>query len=163
MASPAFRIFKSNVVARAFISSAVKLITATATATRALNAGITNVLSAVAGVVITLPNTASSIGNKYRFMVGTALTSGSYIIKVANSTDVMAGGVLLNDAGDSSSAAADYSATSSTSDTFTLAFSVGGGIKVGDWVEFEAIKAGTWSVTGVVQMLDPTSPFSATV
>jgi hypothetical protein len=159
-----FRIFKSNVVARAFITSAVKSITAAVTATRALNAGLTNLLDAVAGFAVTLPSaTASNVGNTYRFMVGTALTSGSYIIKVGNTTDAMFGAVLVNDAGDSSSGAADVFATVAGSDTFTLAFSAGAGIHVGDWVQFESIAAGKWAVTGVVNMLDPTTPFSSTV
>lgn len=163
MASPAFRLFKSNVMARAFIRNAIKSITATVTATRALNGGITNVMNAAAGATVTLPATsAAARGNTYRFVVGTALTSGSYIIKVANATDVMAGAVVVNDAGDSSAAAADVFATASTSDTFTMAASAGAGVK-GDWVEFECIAAGVWAVTGLVQMLDPTSPFSATV
>jgi hypothetical protein len=159
----AFRIFKSNVMARGFIRSAIKSITATVTATRAVNSGLTNVLNAAAGLTVTLPATSSStLGNRFRFNVGTLLTSNSYIIKVANATDVFAGGVLVNDAGDSSAAAADFMATSATSDTFTMAASAGAG-RIGDWVEFECIASGTWAVTGMVQMLDPTSPFSATV
>ncbi len=164
MASAAFRLFKSNVVARAFITSGVKSITASVTATRAANAGKTNLLSAVAGVTVTLPAaTASNLGNTYRFMVGTALTSGSYIIQVGNTTDAMFGAVLSNDAGDSSSGAADVFATVSGSDTLTLAFTAGAGIHVGDWVEFTSIAAGKWSVTGVINQLDPATPFSSAV
>lgn len=162
MASIPYRIFKSNVRAKSFIRDGVKSITATATATKAGNAGRTNTLNAAAGLTVTLP-ASSGNGAVYRFAVGTLLTSNSYIIKVANATDVMAGGILINDTGDSSAGTADFFPTAATSDTITMAASAGAG-KVGDWVELEDIKSGFWSVRGTFQgELDPTTPFSATV
>lgn len=164
MAAPAFRIFKSNVLARAFVRSAVKTITASVTATKASNAGLTNLLSAAAGVTVTLPTASTKmIGARFRFLVNTLLTSGNYIVQVGNTTDAFIGGVILNDAGDSSAAAADYVlAVSGTSDTFTLPSANGGGRR-GDYVEFECIASGIWAVSGAVSMLDPTTPFSSAV
>ena len=102
-------------------------------------------------------------GNKYRFVVNTALTSSTYIIKVANSTDVFAGGAIINDTGDTTAATADFWPTAATSDTFTMTQNVGGG-KQGDWFEVEDIASGFFAVHGCMQgVTDPTSPFSATV
>jgi hypothetical protein len=162
MASIPYRQFGALVRAKAFIVNGVKSITATASATRKANAGRTNLLNAVAGFTVTLPASSGS-GDVYRFVVGTTLTSGTYVVKVANSTDVFAGGVIINDIGDSSAATADFHPTASTSDTFTMTQSIGGG-KRGDWVEFEDIATGFWAVRGAIQgVTDPATPFSATV
>jgi hypothetical protein len=111
---------------------------------------------------MTLP-AASATGDKYKIMVGTALTSAALIVKVANDTDVFVGGVFINDIGDSTAATADFFPTASTSDTITLTQSIGAG-KIGDWLEFEDVKAGYWAVRGVIQgVTDPSTPFSATV
>ncbi|MGE3341485.1 MAG: hypothetical protein AB7J46_06350 [Candidatus Altimarinota bacterium] len=164
MASTPFRLFNTVLRAKAYITKGVKSVTASATASRKDHAGRTTTLDAAAGLTITLPATASArLGEKYRFVVGTLLTSNDYIIKVANATDVMVGGILINDIGDSSAATADFFPTASTSDTITIPSATGGG-KVGDWVELEMIASGKWHVTGQLQGLtDPATPFSATV
>ena len=124
--------------------------------------GLTLRLDLAAGFAVTLPAALGS-GRKFRFVVGTLLTSGTYIVKVANATDVMAGGVTINDIGDTSAATADFFPTAASSDTFTMTASLGAG-KIGDWVEFEDIKSGFWAVRGSLQGLtDPATPFSATV
>lgn len=162
MASIPYRRFGANILAKSFIVDGVKAVIATATASRSAYAGRTTRLDAVAGFAVTLPASSGS-GNKYRFVVGTALTSGTYVVKVANATDIMAGGVLINDTGDSSAATVDYFPTASTSDTYTMTQAIGGG-KVGDWFEVEDFKSGTWVVHGVQQgVTDPTTPFSASV
>lgn len=164
MASIPFRRFKSNILAKSFIRDGVKSLTASASATRQGNAGRTTVLNAAAGMTLTLPATAAArLGEVYRVVIGTTGTSNAYIVKVANTTDVFKGGVVINDIGDSTAATVDFFPTASTSDTFTLTASIGAG-KAGDWVEFEAIAAGVWAVRGAVQgVTDPTTPFSATV
>lgn len=164
MAVPAFRRFKSNVQARSFIRDGVKSATASVTASKAVNAGKTTVLNAAAGLTVTLPATkAARLGEVYRFVVGTTLTSNTYVVKVANATDVFKGGVFINDIGDTSAALVDFYPTASTSDTYTMTATIGGG-KAGDWVEFESVALGAWAVRGTMQgVTDPTTPFSATV
>lgn len=162
MASPNVRRFESIVRAKAFLTKGVKSLTASVTATRVDNAGRTNVLAAAAGLTITLP-AATGSGDKHRYVVGTTATSGNYVVKVADATDVFVGGILINDIGDSSAATADFFPTAASSDTITMAYATGGG-KAGDWVEVEDIGANQWAVTGVFQgMTDPATPFSATV
>ncbi len=147
---------------KAFQLSAVKSLTADTTITRIDYDGLTATLDAVAGFTVTLP-AASGSGARYRFVVGTTLTSATYVVKVANATDVFVGGVFINDIGDSAAATADFFPTASTSDTFTMTFSIGGG-KKGDWFEVEDIASGVFAVRGVLQgVTDPTTPFSATV
>jgi hypothetical protein len=162
MATIPVRNFLSFIKAKGFIHDGVKSITASASATRAANAGRTNLLNAAAGLTVTLPASSGS-GNRYRFVAGTTLTSNTYVIKVANATDVFVGGVVINDIGDTAAATADFFPTASTSDTITLTASIGAG-KKGDFIEVEDIAAGFWAVTGILQgETDPTNPFSATV
>lgn len=164
MASPSFRLFNSIIRATAYVTKGVKSITAAATVSRKDHAGRTSLLNAVAGFTVTLPATATArLGEKYRFVVGTTLTSADYIIKVANATDVFVGGVHINDIGDTTAATNDFFPTASTSDTYTMPSATGGG-KKGDWVEFEMIAAGFWAIHGqMIGVTDPATPFSATV
>lgn len=162
MAQRPFRHFPSPVRAKSFLHNGVVSITATATLTRPANAGLTNVVNAAAGLTLTLP-AALGTGYRYRVLVGTLLTSNTIVIKVANATDVMRGGVLINDIGDSTAATADFYPTASTSDTITLTAAIGAG-KVGDWIELEDYAAGFFAVRGSLQgETDPANPFSATV
>lgn len=162
MAAIPYRTFKSNIRAKSFIRDGVKNVTASASATRAANSGRTTVLKAAAGLTITLP-TSRGAGDRYRFVVGTLLTSNTYVIKVNNATDIMAGAVVINDTGDTTAATADSFPTASTSDTITLTASIGAG-KIGDFIELEDAVSGVWMVRGVLQgETDPTNPFSATV
>jgi hypothetical protein len=162
MAQASFRDFATPVRAKAFLHKGVRSLTAATTITRPDHAGRTNLLSLAAGFTVTLP-AAKGSGYRYRFVVGTALTSGTYIIKVANATDVFTGGVFINDTGDSPAATADFFPTAATSDTFTMTQSAGGG-KKGDWFELEDFASGFFVVHGLMQGLaDPATPFSATV
>ena len=51
-------------------------------------------LNRAAGITVTL-DAATGTGASYTFIIGTSCTSGSYIIKVANGTDVFDGGLAL--------------------------------------------------------------------
>ena len=135
----------------------------TLTVTRTKHAGRTVRLDLATGFTSTLPASTGS-GDVYRFVCGTALTStNSYIIKVANATDVMAGGIDINDSGDTTAATNDFFPTAASSDTITILATNGGG-KIGDWVELEDLKTGFWAVHGQLQgMTDPATPFSASV
>jgi len=162
MADISIRKFNSLVRAKAFILNGVKALTSATFTASKQHAGRTTVISDVDGGTITLPASSGS-GLKFRFVLGSTLTSGTFVVKVANATDVFVGGVIINDIGDTTVATADFHPTAATSDTFTMTQSIGGG-KQGDWVEFEDIKSGFWAVNGVMQgVTDPTSPFSATV
>jgi len=134
-----------------------------ATATVALGDYFKNraiVAAKVDGITFTLPKSRGT-GNKYYIVVGSALTSSSIVVS-AGSGDKFQGGAFINDTGDSSALTADFHpATAGSSNTLTLAQSVGAG-KSGDYVEFEDVKTGTWQVTGVLtDENDPTNPFSA--
>lgn len=134
--------------------------TATLAVTASLHAHRTVLLSAVAGFTSTLP-AATGTGDKYRFVVGTALTSATYVVKAAGS-DLFKGGVHMNDAGDTSPALPEFYPTASNTNTFTMAFSIGAG-KIGDWFELEDIASATWAIRGVIQSVtDPSTPLSNT-
>ncbi len=162
MAQAEVRRFNSAVLAPAFQHKGVKSLTASTTLNRNDHSGRTLVVNAAAGATLTLP-ASNGGGRRYRILVGTLLTSNTIVLKVANATDVLRGGVFINDTGDTTAATADFYPTASTSDTITLTASVGAG-KVGDWLEVEDFATGFWSIHGVLQgELDPTAPFSAGV
>lgn len=162
MAKKNVRRFASPILAPGFQQSGVQAFTATATLNRQDHSGRTLLVSAAAGLTLTLP-ASTGTGRRYRILVGTTLTSNTIVIQVANATDVLRGGVIINDIGDSSAATSDYFPTASTSDTVTLTASIGAG-KAGDFVEFEDYATGFYAVYGVLQgETDPTNPFSAAV
>ena len=162
MAKRNVRIFSSPILAPGFQQKGNQAFTATATLNRQDHSGRTLLVNAAAGLTLTLPASNGS-GRRYRILVGTTLTSNTIVIQVANGTDVMAGGVLINDIGDTTAATSDYFPTASTSDTITLTASIGAG-KRGDFVEFEDFATGFYAVYGVLQgETDPTNPFSAAV
>jgi hypothetical protein len=162
MATAPFRTFNAVLRAKAILINGVKTATASFSATRKANAGRTNVLNAAAGMTVTLPASSGS-GDRYRFLIGTTITSNTTVIKVANATDVMVGGIIINDIGDSTAATADFHPTASTSDTITLTAAIGAG-KKGDWIELEDFATGFWAVKGALQgETDPANPFSASV
>ena len=121
--------------------------------------GVPIVLNRAAGITATLPASTGS-GNRYEFIVGTAVTSNSDIIKVANSTDVMAGhALLLQDAADT---VVGFE-TAATSDTITLNGTTTGGL-AGARVSVIDYASGFWAVEvrGAATGTEAT-PFSATV
>ena len=130
------------------------------TITQDLHDGKTIALNrAAGGVTVTLPK-ADGYGGKYRFRVVTALSSGNYIVKVANSTDVFRGTVLQS--ADAGNAVVAYD-TAATDDTITLNGSTAGGLP-GDYLEFETLKADFWEITAItVATGAEASPLSASV
>jgi hypothetical protein len=145
-----------------FISGSDSLVSATAATlavTAAAHAGRTVLLDRAAGQAVTLP-AATGTGNSYRFFVLTTITSNSTTIKVADSTDVMAGvAIVAND----SDASASIFETASTSDTITFDGSTTGGIK-GATVELQDVATNLWSVRVIGAATgSEATPFSATV
>jgi hypothetical protein len=121
--------------------------------------GVLVVINAAAGLTVTLP--ASDGGNaRYRFLLGTTVTSNNVIIKVANTVDAMIG---------QSSMVSDDPATvkgfiaAAGDDTITLNGSTKGGF-AGDQIEITDFVRGTFAVriTGKQTGAEATM-FSATV
>jgi len=137
---------------------APKNFTASATLSRS-DAGTILTVNAAAGLTLTLP-AAAGLGDMYRIVLGTTVTSNTVVIKVANSSDIMTG--LALSAADGGSSVNGWG-TAASSDTITFDGSTTGGIK-GDFIELIDCAANTWAVqvrsssTGT-----EASPFSATV
>lgn len=132
-------------------------VTASAVTLGVAHVGRTTLLNRSAGVAVTLP-AATGTGNRYRLVVGTA--SNANTVATSPTTDVFAGGVLINDTGDTSAATADFYPTASNSNKMSPTTAGGGGLK-GDWIELEDMASGVWQVTGTFQgALDPATPFS---
>lgn len=122
-------------------------------------AGEVVVLNRAAGQAITLPP-ATGTGSTYRFFVQTSITSNTTTIKVANSTDVMAGvAVVANDV----DASASLFETAADTDTITFNGNTTGGLR-GALVDLIDVASGLWSVSirGAATGSEAT-PFSATV
>lgn len=114
-------------------------------------------LDAAAGLTVTLPATTGR-GDRYVFVVTTTVTSNSYIIKVANATDVIQGVLAV-----STDAAGVTIPTASTTDTITMSGSTTGGV-IGSTIILQDVKSGVWAVTGgLVSTGAEATPFSATV
>lgn len=131
----------------------------TLTVTAALHAGRIVILNQVAGTVQTMP-AATGTGNIYTFINSVALTSVSNIWNAVGS-DKFSGGILINDAGGSTAATADFwPATAASSVTLTGTLTAGGGSQ-GDRTTFTDIATNKWAVTGMwTTSLDPVNPFS---
>ena len=99
----------------------------------------------------------------YEFYVGTAITSNSYVIKVADSTDTFIGAVHMMDADDDSQTSIT---AKGTDDTLTLNGGTTGGVLLGDTIKFTDIATNKYVVQGnniVPAGSNPGDPFSATV
>jgi hypothetical protein len=134
-------------------------ITASVTLDRTKHTDALVVLNAAAGLTVTLP-AASGSGDKYELMVGTTVTSNSDVIKVANSTDIMAG--VCWQAADSGSSVNGWE-TGATDDTITMNGTTTGGVK-GDLIRLIDAASGVWQVQmyGSATGTEAT-PFSSTV
>lgn len=131
------------------------------TASATLNAdgygGKVIVLSAAAGLTVTLPPATGS-GVSFEIIVATTVTSNSYIIRVANAADTMMG--VLSVATDIAGVTCP---TTSTSDTITMNGSTTGGV-LGSRVVLVDAFANRWSVSGeLVSTGVEATPFSAAV
>jgi hypothetical protein len=138
---------------------AIQPITTTAALTQARgrHANLVTVLDSATGRIITLPTSTGS-GDVYTVYVKTTVSSGSHVVQVANSTDVMNGGVAMStDIGGTNMLA------SATSDTVTMNGSTTGGL-AGSWVRFTDVVAGFWMAEGfLVTTGTEATPWSAAV
>lgn len=123
----------------------------------ATHVGRVAVLNRGAGVAVTLP-AATGTGSTFTLFVGTA--SNASTVATAPTTDVFAGGILINDTGDTTPATADFYPTASNSNKMSMTTAGGGGL-VGDLITLVDVAAGVWSVQGVFTgATDPVTPFS---
>lgn len=135
---------------------------ASLTLTAETHAGRIINLDTAAGSTVTLP-AATGSGNVYRFRVSVLATSSSHVIKVANASDAMEGGVVIADT-DTAGAAYSFFAVAGTSDTITLNRSTTGSVTIGEYIEVEDIAANRFAVRGVLSGTGtPLTPFSNTV
>ncbi len=138
---------------------AIQPITTTAalTQTRGRHSNLVTVLDSATGRIITLPASTGS-GDVYTVYVKTTVSSGSHVVQVANSTDVMNGGVAMStDIGGTNMLA------SATSDTVTMNGSTTGGL-AGSWLRFTDVAAGFWMAEGfLVTTGTEATPWSAAV
>lgn len=132
-------------------------VTASLTLTRDTHQGNVVNISALAGLTVTLPASTGK-GDKYKIFVPTTVTSNSYIVQVANGTDIMQGAIGLT-----TDIAGTVLPTSATTDTITMNGSTTGGVK-GSYMEFEDVSAGIWLLRGnLVTTGTEATPFSAAV
>lgn len=118
---------------------AVTVTSATVTITADGYAGNRIILNRAAGITATLP-AATGTGITYEFFLLVDAT-GSHVIQVANSTDVMMGVAWLGN--DSAGTSTFY--TADTSDTITMDGSTKGGLK-GAVIRLTDIASGKWAV-----------------
>ena len=133
----------------------------TLTASTTLNAdgyaGKIIALNAAAGLTVTLP-AASGSGASFELIAVTSITSNNYVIKVANSSDVMMGTVEV-----ASDIAGVTCPTTATSDTITMNGGTTGGV-LGSRIVLTDVAANKWAVFGgLVAVGAEATPFSATV
>lgn len=128
---------------------------ATLTVTEAAHEGRTITLNRAAGQAVTLP-AATGSGARYRFYVGTTITSNTTTIKVVGD-DTMSG--MASGAG----AAAGTFLTAADTDTITFNGTTTGGI-LGTFVDLQDVAADKWAVEVRMNASSTiATPFSATV
>lgn len=102
------------------------------------HAGRLILLNTATGGTYVLP-AAIGTGNNYVFFSSVSQTSGSIIIRVANSTDIMQGVAVV------AATTSGMFPTTSTSDTITFNATTQGGLR-GSYVEIEDVAAGLFRV-----------------
>jgi hypothetical protein len=132
-------------------------ITAATTLAQDAYAGRTVNLNSTTGRIVTLP-AATGSGATYTVFVGATVTSGSHVIRVASSSDVMQGAVSV-----ATDIAGVTCPTAVDSDTLTMNGTTTGGVR-GSRVDLQDIASGIWSVSGaLVSTGTEATPFSAAV
>lgn len=131
--------------------------TAALTLSRNVHAGTVVVLDNATGKTITLPASSGS-NDQYTVYVKTTVSSGNHVIQVANSTDVLFGGISV-----STDIGGTALLSNGTNDTITMNGSTTGGL-AGSWVRLTDVVSGFWMVEGfLVCTGTEATPFSAAV
>lgn len=132
-------------------------VTAATTLNEDSHAGNVLVLNTATARTITLP-ASSGKGAVYTVFIGTTPSGGNHVIQVANSTDVLQGGVSI-----STDIAGVTMLCAATDDTITLNGTTTGGV-AGSWVRFTDVISGKFMVEGfLVSTGSEATPFSAAV
>lgn len=132
---------------------------ATLAVTAAAHDGKIVVFNRAAGVTATLP-AATGSGAVFRFTTGTAVTSNSYKIQVADNTDVMSGSLYVTD--QAAGTGTEFS-TTTTSDTITMNGSTTGGL-AGGILTLVDVATNLYAVQGnIIATGVEATPFSAAV
>jgi hypothetical protein len=136
------------------------VMSATQSLSKGVHDGKTLIMNVLTGTTVTLPPAAGS-GCRLRFITTVAPTSGSNVIKVQNSIDVMIGSVSIDIA---AGGALSNFPTAATSDTITMNRTTTGAAANGEWLEFEDVLSGFWYVRALLKgTAAPATPFSAGV
>lgn len=142
------------------VSTRIVNTTATTLAvTTASHDGKVVTVNSAAPIAITLPASSGS-GSRFTFVIGTAATATAHTIKVANTTDIMAGVSVI---AQTDTAQVGGFLTTATDDTISLNGTTKGGLK-GDKIEIIDVASGVFQVS-IVGGASGTvvTPFSATV
>lgn len=135
----------------------INVTAATLTVDRDSHAGAIVTCNRAAGTTITLPASIGK-GDEYTFVVGTTISSNSFIVKVANSSDTLFGGVAI-----STDVAGITMLCGGTDDTITMSGSTTGGV-AGSSVTLKDVALNKWLVSGFLCSTGAeATPFSATV
>jgi hypothetical protein len=132
-------------------------VTAATTLSRNTHAGNVLLMNSATGFIVTLPASTGK-GDVYEVFVLITVSSGNHVIKVANSTDILAGAVHLT-----TDIAGSSMLTSTTDDTITMNGSTTGGLR-GSYLRFKDVSLGFWALEGNILCTGTeATPFSATV
>lgn len=132
-------------------------ITAATTLTADAFGGRTANLNSATGRIVTLP-AATGSGVTFTVFIGTTVSSGSHVIRVAAGTNIIQGALSVT-----TDAAGVVIPTAADSDTITMNGSTTGGLR-GSVVELQDIASGVWGVRGsLVSTGAEATPFSAAV
>jgi hypothetical protein len=132
-------------------------VTASLTLDWTVHGGTTVVISKADGFIVTLP-AATGSGVEFDVLVGTAVTSSTGVIKVANASDTMTGTLAV-----STDIGGTVAPTAADSDTITMNGGTTGGLK-GSRVFLKDVGANLWAVSGgLVSTGTEATPFGATV
>jgi hypothetical protein len=124
----------------------ISLTAASLTLVPGTHAGKTLVVNIASGSTITLP-AATGSGARYYIFVGTTLTSGSLVVKVANANDFMRGeAYTFSGATASTFGTANTGTVSTESDTITFNRGTTGLGTIGDFIELIDLAANVWSL-----------------
>lgn len=138
--------------------------TAAATLNEAIHEDKVLTVNSAAGIALTLPASTGQ-GARYRFFIGTTVTSSATTIKVANASDFMFGNAYHAAAtGTANAWSTSNTGTAATeSDTISLNGTTTGGFK-GDFIEIVDVTLNAWRVTILGRASGTVAtPFSATV
>lgn len=140
------------------------VLTASTALTAQTHGGVPVVYNNAAGGTITLP-AATGSGAKFQVYIGTTLTSGSFILQVANASDFMRGQAsTIGSSGITIAVTANTGTVATESDTITFNRTTTGLGTIGDYIDLVDIATNVWSVDAIYASSGiAATPFSAAV